>query len=487
MQKGLTSVYFWFGLLMVQVFVANAQIQGCVLPDIFAPAIVCCDKATLYNLENQELKAISTLRFALDGLVIQKDSFVMGNKKYVNVVTNEGTNGWIDKNCLAVRGEGGVMKCEVVPTSVTFDKSHPVTNTAFYVGEPVIRLDRGNEMIYVTNVSRSKKGWVDVSCLLEGETEIQGALLLHDALSAASVCQKAENLKGLREDQRFEYTALASMIHQMYEEQSSKCFTEKSKKEVATTDDTRGFPPATEEPKVKTTPKKEVVKEESLATLSEKPVATKETGTTRSLPTKKPTKTAPKQTSKVEETPKPVKVAPKPVAKVEEKPKPVQGKPSIKPAKSEEATRDLAIKNEKEKEKSPSLPCEQQGNTVVAPTSAPVLAGREAIGKGAKRELENVHQVRAKYTENIKLVQVVEPNNPASLVYTCYHPTLPIGTHIAVNIPENDGFMEFVVVGRLSKHYGLGLNKTAIDRLFGVQPPLAVKIEYYTLEQISKE
>lgn len=82
------------------------------------------------------------------------------------------------------------------------------------------------------------------------------------------------------------------------------------------------------------------------------------------------------------------------------------------------------------------------------------------------------------HVESLPIIIVTDTDNHS--VFTCYHKTLPIGTKVNVRIPDNAGFMEFEVVGRLSSYEGIGMTEKALKRVLGEDYPDTATIEYYT-------
>lgn len=538
-----------------------SQINGCVLPDIFAPAVVSCENVAVYNAPDPNAEKLTTLHFAVNSVTIQKDSVTTNGRKYMNVITDEGINGWIDKGCLLIRGEGAAMKCAIQPSRTNFDKDRAVTNNTFDAGELVVRVEKINDNIYVRNVSGTKKGWVTEACLMTDAENLSLAWRLYAATKTASVCDKSDNIKALKASYPgLEYTQMGEFINDAYEQTTAKCFTQKTEPVVVATASTeantsRGLKPATPPAINKTIKKtdtkvsKEVVKPS--VTLVEKPVTPKKPTQTRELSTtttqtaKKTDAAKPQPVKETKPTPvvasKPQPKVVKPVAekpktdktvaassktatetrempKSEVKPTPtpketttpktaidsrqvaqrvfetdskkstvVKAQPTVaEPQKENKATtpktesRGLSPKTaEPVKE---NTPCNVTNVTVISHTASPLVANEEIINKKAKKEVQKIYQVRNKYTETLKLVQTVEVNNAKSVAYTCYHPTLPIGTHIAIKLPKNEGFIEFVVVGKSNNKEGLGISPSMIERLFGKKPPTTVEIEYFTVE-----
>lgn len=82
-----------------------------------------------------------------------------------------------------------------------------------------------------------------------------------------------------------------------------------------------------------------------------------------------------------------------------------------------------------------------------------------------------------KHVENMSVIVVEVDNEPP---FSCYHKTLPLGTKVNVRIPNNAGFMEFEVVGRLSDYDGIGLTEKSLKRVLGENYPNTATVEYYT-------
>lgn len=82
-----------------------------------------------------------------------------------------------------------------------------------------------------------------------------------------------------------------------------------------------------------------------------------------------------------------------------------------------------------------------------------------------------------KHVENMSVIVVEVDNEPP---FSCYHKTLPLGTKVNVRIPNNKGFMEFEVVGRLSDYDGIGMTEKSLKRVLGENYPNSATVEYYT-------
>ena len=74
----------------------------------------------------------------------------------------------------------------------------------------------------------------------------------------------------------------------------------------------------------------------------------------------------------------------------------------------------------------------------------------------------------------------VEAPAHVETIYFAYHKTLPVGTRVQLDIPDNAGFLELKIVGRLpsDKHQIIGLSKTCMETVFGTDSPKSATISY---------
>lgn len=91
-------------------------------------------------------------------------------------------------------------------------------------------------------------------------------------------------------------------------------------------------------------------------------------------------------------------------------------------------------------------------------------------------------QVFSKHQQQLSLIQVVNPQKTNSTALECYHKTLSVGSKLQMFLPDNPGFIEFEVIGNLTKNEGLGFTAGTIKRVFGETIPDAVTVQYFTKE-----
>ena|GEM_PF-3171683 len=81
-------------------------------------------------------------------------------------------------------------------------------------------------------------------------------------------------------------------------------------------------------------------------------------------------------------------------------------------------------------------------------------------------EIGNAYEIRS-----------TQPSN----IFIAYHKSLPIGTKIFLDIPDNSGFVQVNVVGQLREDNAnvIGLTKDCLYAIFGDSNPKEVKIQYF--------
>lgn len=115
-----------------------------------------------------------------------------------------------------------------------------------------------------------------------------------------------------------------------------------------------------------------------------------------------------------------------------------------------------------------------------APRGAGGFTGKS---KGATQPNAKVSQPTTTNDKSVKHVEtlpIIIVTDDAAKPFSCYHKTLPVGTKVAIRIPDNAGFMEFEVVGRLQSYEGIGMTEKSLKRVLGDEYPDTATVEYYT-------
>ena len=97
-----------------------------------------------------------------------------------------------------------------------------------------------------------------------------------------------------------------------------------------------------------------------------------------------------------------------------------------------------------------------------------------------KRITNPITRETTEYIVEIGAVSEIEPPVHVQTIYFAYHKTLPTGSRIQLDIPDNSGFVELEIVGRLpkEKHGIIGLSRICMETVFGTNNPKSATISY---------
>ena len=402
-------------------FAQNYYPCGCLLPEKYVPAVAAVEQVVMRSDLNPSAPLITTMHYGQEKVMLLglKDSVEMrDNKVYTLVSLGDGTQGWVEYAKIVPCGEGKVIARN---TTAFKDKEQAeASGFAFREGEPIIATETYENLIYVYSKNKTKKGWVSVYDIFSGKDEFQVALQLEKALLSGEAYSRKMALEQIK--------AMISSNMQIYPT---------VQKEYAQVANASPLPP---------TPMPVPI-----------PVYAANQNQARGLGEKKV------------------------VAKTEN--------PSLTPVGEKAKINALTLVAAPKKVSTPSnaaktntenraLP-EKKANPIIPIAERPV-ASRGATTTPAKNTAAKPQGTYLKNTAKYALVKTSKI--AADKVFTCLHPTLPVGTKVRVPLVGNAGYVVMEVAGKASAG-NVEMSDASIKRIFGSQIPQKIEVQYFTVSK----
>ncbi len=402
---------------------------SCLLPEKYVPAVAATEQVVVRSDLDFNAPLVATMYYGQEKVMLLglKDSTQMRDSKMYSLVSlSDGTQGWVEYAKIVPCGEGKV----IARNTTTFkDKEQAeASGFAFREGEPIIATETYQNLIYVYSKNKTKKGWVSVYDIFSGKDEFQVALQLEKALLSGEAYSRKTALEQLK--------ANISSNMQMYPT---------VQKEYAQVANASPFPPTPMPVPIPPTPMPvpiPVYAANQSRGLSEKKVVANTQNTTLTLV---------QENNKINSLT--LVAAPK---------KPISSPNTL--AKINTENRALPEKNTK----------------TIVPIAEKPATSRGVITTHSKNTVTKPQGTYLKNTAKYTLLKTtkIAPDK----VFSCLHPTLPVGTKVRVSLIENAGYVIMDVVGKAAAG-NVEMSDASIKRIFGSQVPQKIEIQYFTISK----
>ncbi|MEM6260955.1 MAG: SH3 domain-containing protein [Bacteroidota bacterium] len=130
-----------------------------------------------------------------------------------------------------------------------------------------------------------------------------------------------------------------------------------------------------------------------------------------------------------------------------------------------------------------ALPEGSNTRQATIPVANPSVPGSQS---SMNREMVIDSNTGIRYTKVTERGPIYEVRGPkdAKSIYFGYHKTLPKGTRVMLNVPDNPGFVEIEIINKLSadRPQIIGLSKECIQSVYGNTPPAEAQLVYFIKE-----
>lgn len=164
---------------------------------------------------------VGTVRFGMDIMKMtdEKEEVEEDKKQrtYLKVVLADGTTGWINDYLIIPNGEGAVIIKNTPVFKNPKTSKETLKNWSFEAGDAVIKTDVSDGYAYIFSERKEKKGWVPLSCLAVGVSEVKVALLLKKAMAETDEKAKIKSLQNIRNMSGLEDLKIVKIVERNFQ------------------------------------------------------------------------------------------------------------------------------------------------------------------------------------------------------------------------------------------------------------------------------